>query len=312
MPAESRARIVRTFPHVTFADVYAREDIRPHIVDADVAFVSGLTSDELAAATHLRWIHTQAAGVGHMLTPELADSPIVLTNSRGIRAPAIAEHVMGLTLMLARQLHTTLDRQRAGLWAQDELESGGRMWTLAGRRMGIVGLGAIGQAVARLAAAFGMEVRGIRRRVGEPVPPGVLEVLPPDRLPDLLTTSDVVVLASALTADTEGLIGLEELRRMPRHAILVNVGRGGLVREADLVEALREGLIGGAALDVFTREPLDPQSPLWTLPDVIISPHVSGAIERYWDLIADLFIENLRRFERGEELLNVVDKRAGY
>ncbi|MDE3156222.1 MAG: D-2-hydroxyacid dehydrogenase [Acidobacteriota bacterium] len=312
MPAEQRRRIVRTLPHVTFHDVYARADIARHIGEADVAFVPGLTADELAAATRLRWIHTQAAGVGHLLTPALVESDIVLTNSRGIRAPAIAEHVMGLALMLARQLHTTRDRQRAGLWAQDELERGGRMWTLAGRRMGIVGLGAIGQAVARLAAAFGMEVRGIRRRTEEPPPPGVRAVLPPHRLPELLAESDVLVLASALTAETEGLIGREALQRMPRHALLINVGRGGLVREDDLVDALRAGVIGGAALDVFVHEPLEPSSPLWTLPNVIVSPHVSGAIEGYWDRIADLFLENLRRFERGASLLNVVDKRAGY
>ncbi|HVC21780.1 MAG TPA: D-2-hydroxyacid dehydrogenase [Vicinamibacterales bacterium] len=312
MPADQRRRIIQACPGVTFADVYAREEIPRHIGTVDVAFVPGLTPAEIAAAKALRWVHTQAAGVGHLLSREFIDSPIVLTNSRGVRAPAIAEHVLAMALVLARQIHTALARQRERVWAQDELERAGLMWTLRGRTMGVVGLGAIGAAVARLASAFGMDVIGLRRRTDAPAPDGVRQVIPPDRLPDLLRASDVVVLASALTPATEGLVGAPGLRLMPPHALLVNVGRGGLVREADLIDALRAGVIGGAALDVFEDEPLDPASPLWTLPNVIVSPHVSGATERYWDLVGDLFIENLRRFQRGEALLNVVDKQAGY
>jgi phosphoglycerate dehydrogenase-like enzyme len=312
MPPESRQRVIDAFPHIEFANVFTREEVTRHIVDADAAFVPGLTGAEILSAPRLRWLHTQAAGVGHMLSPELLASDIVLTNSRGVRAPAIAEHVMAMVLVLARQLHTMLDYQRQRIWAQETLDRGGRMWTLAGRTMGIVGVGSIGERLAPLAAGFGMTVKAVRRRIDAPLPPGVCEVLPPDRLHDLLASSDVVVLAAALTPDTEGLIGTPELAVMQSHAVLVNVGRGGLVREPDLIAALQRGVIGGAALDVFADEPLDPESPLWTLPNVIISPHVSGTIERYWETSADLFIENLRRFEAGEPLVNVVDKAAGY
>jgi phosphoglycerate dehydrogenase-like enzyme len=312
MPPEYRQRIIDAFPHVGFANVFTREEVTRHVVDADAAFVPGLTGAEIRTATRLRWLHTQAAGVGHMLSPELLTSDIVLTNSRGVRAPAIAEHVIGMALVLARQLHTMLEHQRQRIWAQEALDRGGRMWTLRGRTMGIVGLGSIGEEIAKLAGGFGMTVKAVRRRTGAPLPPGVSEIFPPERLRELLAASDVVVLAAALTPETDGLIGAAELAVMQPHAVLVNVGRGGLVREPDLVAALQQGVIGGAALDVFTDEPLDRESPLWGLPNVIISPHVSGTIERYWETSADLFIENLRRFERGEALMNVVDKGAGY
>ena len=178
--------------------------------------------------------------------------------------------------------------------------------------MGIVGLGAIGLSVAKIAATFGFRVSGIRRRAGESIPEGVEAVWAPDRLHDLLATSDVVVLAAPHTPDTTRLIGPRELDRIRRGAFLVNIARGKLVDDDAVIAALRDGRLGGAALDVFTHEPLEPSSPYWDLPNVIITPHTSGALKDYWTPLVALFSENLRRFEKGEPLLNIVDKVAGY
>jgi phosphoglycerate dehydrogenase-like enzyme len=178
--------------------------------------------------------------------------------------------------------------------------------------MGIVGLGAIGLEVANIAVPFGFRVSAIRRRGGQPVPTGVDAVWTPDRLDDLLAQSDVVVIAAPHTPETKRLIGRAQIDRMKPGALLVNVARGKLLDDDALIEALRAGRVGGAALDVFSQEPLDPSSPYWDLPNVIVTPHTSGAMHDYWTPLVALFAENLRRFEKGDPLLNVVDKVAGY
>jgi phosphoglycerate dehydrogenase-like enzyme len=157
-----------------------------------------------------------------------------------------------------------------------------------------------------------MRVSATRRRTDVPAPDGVEEVLPPERLPALLAKSDVIVLAAALTAGTRLLLNRETLAHVKRGALLVNIGRGRLVDDEAVVEALGDGRLAGAALDVFTREPLPPESPYWSLPNVIVTPHMSGTMEDYWTPLVALFADNLRRFERGEPLVNVVDKQAGY
>jgi phosphoglycerate dehydrogenase-like enzyme len=244
--------------------------------------------------------------------PELLASDVVITSARGIRARSIAEHVIGVTLALARRLPVAMRAQRDHRWAQDELEgpaSGVR--SLDGLRMGIVGLGSIGMEIVRLATPFGIRVSAIRRRAKNP-PPGVDEVLSPDGLPAVLAKSDVVVLAVPHTPETKQIIGRAEIDRMKRGALLINIARGKLIDDGAAIEALKDGRLGGAALDVFTREPLDASSPYWDLPNVIITPHTAGAMQDYWTPLVALFSDNLRRFERGERLLNVVDKDAGY
>ena len=151
-----------------------------------------------------------------------------------------------------------------------------------------------------------------RRRADAPLPEGVDDVLPPERLPELLAKSDVVVLSAPLTRDTRGLIGRREVAQMKRGGLLVNVGRGKLVVDEAIVDGLRSGQIGGAALDVFTHEPLAPESPYWDVPNVIVTPHTSGAMQDYWTPLVALFSENLRRLVEGRPLLNVIDKNAGY
>jgi phosphoglycerate dehydrogenase-like enzyme len=305
------------FPQHTFLDAWDRDAIRRLIPEADAAFTPFVDRDVFASAGRLRWVQSPAVGVGSLMFPELLASPVVLTSARGIRARSIAEHVLGMTIALARLLPATLRAQAAHRWAQDELETEVR--TLQGARMGIIGLGAIGLEVVKIAGPFGFRVSAIRRRPPSPPgcgaagsPPGVDAVWTPDRLPDLLAQSDVVVLAAPHTPETKRLIGRAQIAQMKRGALLVNVARGKLVDDEALVGALRDGRLGGAALDVFSQEPLDPSSPYWDLPNVIITPHTSGAMPDYWTPLVALFSENLRRFEKGEPLLNVVDKVAGY
>jgi len=305
-------QLQRDFPQHTFVDVWDREALRRALPDADVAFAAYVDRDLPAVLTRTRWIQVPAAGVAHVLSEDLVASPITVTSARGVRARAIAEHVMAAALALARQLHVAVRRQAAHVWAMDELEVGGSMRTLRGRRLAIVGPGSIGAEVAKIASAFGMKVSAVRKRLEQPAPEGVEEVVGPERLLDLLARSDVVVLSAASTAETRHLLDARAFQAIKRGALLVNIGRGNLVDDEALLAALEDGRVGGAALDVFTREPLDPGSRYWDCPNVIVTPHVSGAMEDYWTPLVALFSDNLRRFESGRALLNVVDKHLGY
>jgi phosphoglycerate dehydrogenase-like enzyme len=306
----------RDFPQHTFLEAWDRDTLRRLLPDADVAFTPFVDRDVFPAATRLRWVQSPAVGVGSLMFPELLASAVVVTSARGIRARAIAEHVIGVTIALARRLPAAMRAQIAHHWAQNELEgSASGVRSLDGLRMGIVGLGSIGMEIVKLAAPFGIRVSGIRRRPsGSTESPiaGVDDVLSPERLPELLEKSDVVVLAVPHTPETKQLIGRVEIDRMKRGAFLINIARGKLIDDSAVVDALRDGRLGGAALDVFTREPLEASSPYWDLPNVIITPHTSGAMQDYWTPLVSLFSENLRRFEKGEPLVNVVDKIAGY
>lgn len=300
------------FPQHTFIDVWDREALRQALPQADAAFAAYVDRDVVPSLTRLKWVQAPAVGVGHILSEEMIESSIVLTSARGVRARAMAEHVLGVTLALARQLPVVIRRQVDHQWALDEIDAGGAIRTLQHRRIGVVGLGAIGLEVARAAAGFGMRVSATRRNVDRPRPAFVDEVLPPERLSELLAVSDVIVLSAPLVPETRHLIGSSALSTAKRGALLINVGRGNLIDEEAVIAALKDGRLGGAALDVFAREPLDTASPFWDLPNVIITPHISGAMEDYWTPLVALFSENLRRFEHGQALLNVVDKRAGY
>ena len=310
MPQRHVDRLRSDFPQHTFIEASDRDEIRRRLPEADVAFASYVDRDAFASATRLKWVQSPAVGVGRLMYPELLASEVILTSARGIRARSMAEHVIGVTIALARVLPATIRAQAAHRWAQEELETATR--TLCGQRMGIVGLGAIGREVVKIAAPFGFRVTAIRRRAEEEVPDGVDAVWTPDRLPDLLAQSDVVVLAAPRTPATSRLIGRAQIEQMKPGALLVNVARGKLVDDDALIDALRDGRLGGAALDVFSEEPLDPSSPYWDLPNVIVTPHTSGAMQDYWTPLVELFADNLRRFEKGEPLLNVVDKVAGY
>ena len=310
MPRSFVDQLRRDFPQHTFLDAWDRDALRRVLPEADVAFTPLVDRDAFASASRLRWVQSPAVGVGSLMFPELLASPVVITSARGIRARSIAEHVLGVTIALARRLPAALRAQAAHRWVQDEIETEAR--ALQGQRMGLVGLGAIGLELVKIAAPFGFRISAIRRRAGGPPPDGVEAVWTPDRLPDLLSQSDVVVLAAPHTPETKRLIGRPQLDQIKHGALLVNVARGRLVDDEAVVDALGDGRLGGAALDVFTREPLDPSSPYWDLPNVIVTPHTSGAMKDYWTPLVALFADNLRRFEKGAPLLNVVDKVAGY
>jgi D-2-hydroxyacid dehydrogenase (NADP+) len=313
MPRSFVDDLRRAFPQHTFLDAWDRDTLRRLLPEAEIAFTPFVDRDVFPLATRLRWIQSPAVGVGSLMFPDLLASDVILTSARGVRARSIAEHVIGVTIALARQLPLAVRAQAQHRWAQDELEGpASTVRTLQGMSMGIVGLGAIGAEVAKVAAALGLRVSAIRRRIDTPVPAGVETVWPPDRLLELLATSDVAVLALPHTPDTKQLIGARELDAITRGAILINVARGKLLDDDAVAAALQDGRLGGAALDVFAKEPLEASSPYWDLPNVIITPHTAGAMRDYWTPLVALFSENLRRFERGDTLLNIVDKQLGY
>ena len=299
------------FPEVRFdspADDAAADRLLP---EADVVLGWAVRRDNFDSARRLRWIHVTAAGVGGALFPALVDSSIVVTNGRGVHSQSMAEHALGVMLSFTRRLHLARDAQRERRWVQQDLWSRHGFGHVEGTRLGLVGLGNVGQAIASKARALGLEVVAVRRHP-EPVPAPADAQWGADRLEELIRWSDWLVLAAPLTPETRGLIGERELSWMKPEAVLINLGRGSLVDEAALIRALRDGRIGGAALDVFEHEPLDPESALWGMPNVILTPHVSGLGPHYWERAIGLFRRNLRAFLSGAALENVVDKRAGY
>jgi phosphoglycerate dehydrogenase-like enzyme len=300
----------RDFPQHTFVRAESDAETLERISDADAAFSARLRPEHVAAAPRLRWVHSAAAGVGNMLFPAMIESPIQITNSRGIASGPIAEHVVAVALALLRDLPLAWQRQREGVWAQNDFHHRPPLPTLNGARVLIVGLGSIGVRTARLASAFGACVIGIRRHPGPP-PDGVEAVVTPDSLHEELPRADVVVIAAPHTRETSHLIGARELAMLKDCAVLVNVSRGKLIDEGALARELDRGRIR-AGLDVFEHEPLAADSPLWRSPHVLITPHVAGFYAGYWPDTVATFAENLRRFEKGAPLVNLVDKRAGY
>lgn len=302
----------RRFPDLAFENVNSREEAGEALRDADVAFTPFLLPQWVDGASRLRWVHSSAAAVEGLLPlPTLAERGILVSNSRGVQAVAMAENVIGGLLVLARKYNRTLDAQRDHRWIQNDLIDDWP-WLLNGKRMTIVGLGTIGMEVAKRAHAFGVTVTGIRRRTNEPKPAFVDRVLAPEQLGEALTGCDILVLSAPGVEATKRIVGREQLAMLATGAVLVNVARGQVVDEAAMIEALRSGALGGAVLDVFEREPLPADSPLWDLPNVVITPHSSGFRATHWDDVVELFAENLERFQRGEPPQNVVDPAAGY
>ncbi|MFP4627795.1 MAG: D-2-hydroxyacid dehydrogenase [Halobacteriales archaeon] len=269
--------------------------------EATILLTMGLQDAWYDHLDGVRWIQALSAGVDHYDRDRLAETAVVLTNASGVHATPIAEQVVGYLLMFERNLLESVHKQHRGVW---ERHHGGE---LGDRTLGVVGLGAIGTAVAEHGARFGMEVVATTRTPSR-APAVADEVYPPDRLAEVLTRAEYLVLAVPLTDETRGMIDQPALRLLPDDAVVVNVARGPVVVESDLVEALQQGRIRGAALDVFEEEPLPPSSPLWDLHNVVITPHMAGSTPHYWERCADVVAANYGPFaeERLDEMPNRV------
>lgn len=254
-------------------------------------------------ADHLRWLHTMSAGTDHPVFASLRGRGVTVTNSAGAAAPSIAQTVMTYLLAISRDLPRSLRDQADRRWAP------GPSVDLHGMRLGIVGLGAIGSETARLAQAFGMQVTGLRRTPTGDEPCDTWTV---DRFHELLGWADAIAVTAPLTAETRGLFDADAFAGMRRGAWFVNVGRGEIVVEPALVQALLDGHLGGAGLDVFATEPLPAESPLWDMPNVIVTPHSSGITDRTHRRSIDVFLDNFRRSSAGAPLSGVTgDEIAG-
>lgn len=297
------------FPGIIFVAAYTEEEQQRAIVDADV-FFGWPSRKTFLAAKQLQWIHCPGTGIDQIMsTPELVTSNVILTNARGPHTEPMADHVFYMILWLAHRGRELWEDQVAKRWETGKYE--GRMISLHGRTMGIMALGGIGKAVARRAHAFGMEVYAVDAQPMQP-PPAVKAVWGLDRLDDLLRLSNWFVVTAPFTAETRHAIDRRRIELMKPGASLIVVSRGGIVDEAALVDALRSGHLAGAGLDVTEVEPLPKESPLWSLENVLISPHASAMVPEMYEGRRKIFKENLRRFLAGEPLLYVCDKKAGY
>lgn len=289
----------------------------------EILYTFHLPPQALTLAPHLRWIQLHTAGADHLLDHPVMRSEVIITTASGIHATPIAEYVFASLLAHRWQVPTWTRCQREKRWPSGRWRMYARP-ELRGSTLGILGYGSIGREVGRLGHAFGMRVLALRRSLGRAEegyavdhtgdPEGTIpdRFYPPEALPEMLAECDYLVIALPLTPETFHLIGEAELRTMKPNAYLVNIARGSIVDEAALIRALQEGWIAGAGLDVFEEEPLPPESPLWDLENVLLSPHVAGFSPRYDERAAALFAQNLARYLAGEPLFNLVDKARGY
>jgi len=305
-------RLREEFANLEVVHLKSFDHIEPELADAEVLITWSLRPEQVRVGKKLRWIHSPAAAVHGLMIPEIVNSDIVVTNASEIHGRVVAEHAIALMLTCAKRLVRATDYQRQKIWSQQKLwEERPRPRELRGATLGIVGFGAIGREVARLAAAFGMRVLACREHPerGSAQTDAVYGF---SELPAMLSDCDFVVLAAPLTSKTQACFNAAMFAAMKPEAYFINVSRGALVNEEDMIAALRSRKIGGAALDVFTTEPLPVESPLWEMANVIITPHSAAMTENLWDRHYALIAENLRRYKSGEPLLGVVDKKRGY
>ncbi|MFQ5817288.1 MAG: D-2-hydroxyacid dehydrogenase [Terriglobia bacterium] len=306
------AAIRQRYPEMRVVYLNGYERLGEEVRDADILVGWSLHPEQLASATKLKWIHSLAAGVGQLMYPELRQSPVVVTNARGVHAVPMAEYTLGLMLALARHFPSAFRYQQRPQWAQQEIwDEEPHPMELNGRTLTIVGYGAIGHALAARARALGMRIVGIKKDVARRTE-GTDAVYPADKLADALAEADFVVLAVPETPESHRMFGHAQFAAMKPTAYFINIARGKLLDQEALADALQQKRIAGAALDVADPEPLPPQSPLWRLPNLIITPHLSAVSERLWHRQAALLMNNLGRFFSGQELLNVIDKQRGY
>jgi phosphoglycerate dehydrogenase-like enzyme len=283
-------------------------EIAPLMDEVEIA-TGWVPRDVLSGLKNLRWFQQWGAGADWLFKyPEYMEKDFILTNVSGLHAIPISEHIISLVLALGRDLSKAIQAQAKREWTGHE---DFKVFELPGKTMVLVGVGAIGERTAEIATSLGMRVFGIRRNPDRPAN-GVEAIFAPSQLPELLPHADFLVITAPLTSETRGIIGDPELRAMPSSAYIINIGRGGIIDESALVHALKDGWIAGAGLDVFENEPLLPDSPLWDMDNVIITPHYAGKTPYYAARAIEIFINNLQRYQAEEPMVNLVDKALGY
>ncbi|MFM8534943.1 MAG: D-2-hydroxyacid dehydrogenase [Acidimicrobiia bacterium] len=311
IPPAGVETLCRRFPGIEFVHATTPGQRAQGLRDCDVAYTWILKAPEIVDAPRLQWVHTSAVAVETICLPELFARGIAVSNSRGVQAVPIAEHVMAVTLAFAKHLPFALEQQRTATWAQNQFMGDRLPWLLKGKTLGLIGVGTIGSEIAARANAFGMRVIAMRRRATTGAP-GIERMFGPGQLYPFLSQCDVLVIAAPLTPQTHSLLGEGPLAQLPKGAIVINVGRAKILDTDALMAALESGHLGGASLDVFPAEPLPPEHRRWKMPNVILTPHTSGFRQGHWDDVVELFAENLERFRRGEPLKFRVEPELGY
>jgi len=283
-----------------------KQEIAKKLKDIDI--VAGVPDaiPSIKGAKKLRWIQSFSAGVEIILTPEVMRSNVIVSNVSGIHATPIAEHVLGFMLIFTRKFYDTFKKQQKKIW-----EANQNLTEVKGKTVLVVGLGHIGTEIRRLAHCFGADVIGIKHNLKNK-PGFVSKIYSIEHLENVLPNADFVVLSLPLTSETRHLFDMKKFKLMKRSGVIINIGRGSLVKENDLIKALERKIIKGAALDVTEEEPLPKESKLWNMENVIITPHHSGWSEKYMDRAIDLFCFNLKAYIKGKPLPNLVDKKRGY
>lgn len=311
-PAWLAEEIRSRYPGMSVVHLEDTSRLTDEIADADIFAGWRLKPEQFARASKLKWIHATAAGVDQLMYDEIRRSPVVITNSSSVLTLPMAEHTLGLMLALARRIPSAVRYQGKCHWAQQEIwDETPHPRELSGSTLVVVGYGAIGREVGRRVRALGMKVIGVKRdptRGGEHAD----RVVAAESLEAVLGEGDFVVLATPVTPATQRLFGQKQFAAMKPSAYFINIARGVLVDTDALVAALQGRVIAGAAIDVAEREPLVPESPLWTAPNLLITPHLAAVSEPLWQRHAALLFENLDRWFAGQELLNRVDKERGY
>ncbi len=274
--------------------------------DTEIFFGTDI-KEWIKSLPELKWVQVAIAGVDWILAdPDIADSDVAITNASGVHSIPVSEHVLAIMLSFCRNMNVHFKDQMNRKWRHlPEYRE------LSGSTMGVIGFGKIGEKIAETAKALGIKVLGLRRNPDRSSS-FVDRMFGPDQLQEMLPACDWVVISAAATKETDGMIGATELNAMKKSAHIINIARGALIKEGELIKTLREGRIAGAGLDVFEKEPLEESSPLWELPNVIITPHIAAGTPYYVDRLVDIFCDNIRRYYSGKPLINLVDRKLGY
>jgi phosphoglycerate dehydrogenase-like enzyme len=306
-------------------DIFNAEVIAPHLADCDAMVAYTIPKDLVKRAPRLRWLHCMAAGLDYILKTGMFDEAnIILTNVSGASAAMIGEYILMSMLLYSHQHHISIRAQMRHEWTPIS-RFFNHADSLRGKTLGVIGYGAIGREAARLASAFAMQVIALKRDpqvhrdprfsfpgVGDPEGTIPTRWFGPEECTDLMALSDFIAVTLPVTSETRNFIGARELAAARPGAYLVNVGRGEVIEQKELIAALANGRLGGAGLDVMVPEPLPANNPLWDMENVILTPHTAGPNKRYQDDCIRIFIENLRRFASGREMINIVDVKRGY